>query len=144
MNEQKVLIIDDEPVNHDYIKDALSNLDYEIISSYNADEGLMLFQIHKPQVVILDLRMPGKNGIELLERLEPEPDSHFAVIIISGYGTDDDVKKCYDLNASAFLHKPFSKIEVNSLVRNLMQTAIYKIELELLRREVEDLNRKHK
>lgn len=144
MNEQKVLIIDDETVNHDYIKNALSNLDYKIISTHNADDGLMLFQMHKPQVVILDLRMPGKDGTELLERLEPGIESHFAVIIISGYGTDDDVRKCYELNASAFLHKPFSKIEVNSLVKSLMQNVNMKIEMELLKRELEDLNNKHR
>ena len=144
MNEQKVLIIDDESMNHDNIREALSDLDYEIISTYNADEGLMLFQIHKPQIVLLDLRMPGKDGIELLERLEPEPDSHFAVIIISGFGTDDDIKKCYELNASAFLHKPFSKIEVNSLVKNLMQSVNFKVEVEILKRELDDLNRKHR
>ncbi|MCF7920104.1 MAG: response regulator [Candidatus Cloacimonetes bacterium] len=144
MNEQKVLIIDDEIMNHDFIKNALSDLDYDIISSLNADDGLMLFQIHKPQVVILDLVMPGKDGIELLERLEPEPDSHFAVIIISAFGTDEEVKKCYELNASAFLPKPLSKVTFNSLVRSLMQSVIYKIELDIVKSKFEDLNRKHR
>ncbi len=144
MSENKVLIIDDLEDVHIQIKAALDGLEYEIISSYNADEGLMLFQIHKPQVVILDLRMPGKDGVELLERLEPESDSYFAVVIISGYGTDDDIIKCYELGASAFLHKPIKFIEVNSLVKNLMQSVVLRIELDSLKKEVEELNRKRK
>lgn len=144
MSENKVLIIDDLEDVHVQIKTALADLEYDIISSYNADEGLMLFQIHKPQVVILDLRMPGKDGVELLQRLEPEPDSDFAVIILSGYGTDEDISKCYELGASSFLHKPIKFIEVKSLVKNLMQAVILRQELELLKREVDDLNRKRK
>ncbi len=144
MSEYRVLIIDDLEDVHIQIKTALNDLEYEIISSYNADEGLMLFQIHKPQVVILDLRMPGKDGVELLERLEPESDSNFAVVIISGYGTDDDISKCYELGASAFLHKPIKYIEVNSLVKNLMQAVVLRMELESLKKELEDLNRKRK
>jgi CheY-like chemotaxis protein len=142
MSDYKVLIIDDLEDVHVQIKTALNDLEYEIISSFNADEGLMLFQIHKPQVVILDLRLPGIDGVELLERLEPDPESNFAVIIITGYGTDEDISKCYELGASAFLHKPIKYIEVNSLVKNLMQAVTLRLELSALKKELEDLNRK--
>ena len=142
MSEYRVLIIDDMEDNHIQIKTALNDLEYEIVSSFSADEGLMLFQIHKPQIVILDLRMPGKDGVELLERLEPDENSSFAVIIITGYGTDEDISKCYELGASAFLHKPIKYIQVNSLVKNLMQSVVLRMELTLLRKELDDLNRK--
>jgi DNA-binding response OmpR family regulator len=143
MSDDKVLIIDDLEEVHVVIKTALADQEYEIISSYNADEGLMLFQIHKPQIVILDLRMPGKDGVELLKRLEPEPDGDFSVIIISGYGTDEDIKRCYELGASVFFHKPLKFIEINSLVKNLMNAVNMRIEFASLKRKVEDLNRKH-
>jgi len=144
MNEYRVLIIDDLEEVHIQIKQALNDLEYEIISSYNADEGLMQFQIYKPQIIILDLRMPGIDGVKLLERLEPETDSNFAVIIISGYGTDDDIAKCYELGASAFLHKPLKHVEIKSLVKNLMQRLELRSDIENLKKQLEDLNRKHR
>jgi CheY-like chemotaxis protein len=142
MSENRVLIIDDMEDNHIQIKTALNELEYEIVSSYNADEGLMLFQIHKPQIVILDLRMPGKDGVELLQRLEPDENSSFAVIIVTGYGTDEDISKCYELGATAFLHKPIKYVQVKSLVKSLMQSVIFRVELASLRKQVDDLNRK--
>ncbi len=101
----KVLLVDDE-------KDFVLTLSERLISRnvgsyavYDGQEALDFLSDEKPDVMVLDLKMPGIDGIEVLKKSkEKNPD--IEIIILTGHGTDEDKNKCLELGAFAYLQKP--------------------------------------
>lgn len=137
MGKDKILIIDDEEIVHESIKDALEDEGFEVISAYNGEEGLKAYGQHHPILLILDLRMPVMDGLKFLAALDVKPDAPFSVIVLTGHGGSEDMEKCYDLGIRSFLRKPFNIFELRSLVQsciNLKRTEL-KLTSEVARRE---------
>ncbi|HIJ90584.1 MAG: response regulator [Desulfobulbaceae bacterium] len=137
MENNKILIIDDEEIVHESINDALEDEGYEVISAYNGEEGLKAYEVHKPILLILDLRMPVMNGNEFLVKLQVKPDAPYSVIVLTGHGCSEDMETCYDLGIRSFLQKPFNIYELRSLVQsciNLKRTEL-KLTSDVARRE---------
>ncbi len=108
----KVLLVDDETEFVDSLSErlALRNLEPEI--AYDGEQALKAIKDGHPDVMVLDLRMPGINGIDVLRRVKKEnPD--MPVVILTGHGTDKDEKEAMRLGASAYLEKP---VDVDHLV----------------------------
>ncbi|MFP4458903.1 MAG: response regulator [Candidatus Zixiibacteriota bacterium] len=135
----KLLILDDDSKNIKVIKQALRYEDYDIFGTTDPYEAINIFEQELPVLVILDLRMPEMDGIDFLERINMVPDAIFAIIILTGYGTNEDIDRCYELGASAFLRKPVDVKELRGLARNLFEAQNNKIELIKHREELEEL-----
>ena len=81
---KKILLVDDEDSIHLLYREEFEDEGYEVVSAYNGDQAIDKFQAEKPDLVILDINMPGMNGIEVLRRLkEMSPD--LPVILSSAY-----------------------------------------------------------
>lgn len=107
-----VLIIDDEERFATMLAKRLHLRGYVSTVMYDGESGLEALQQHDFKVVLLDLRLPGISGEEVLERLKKkQPD--LPVIILTGHGTDKDRELCMQLKAHAFLNKP---VNISSLV----------------------------
>ena len=108
----KVLLVDDEREFVQTLSDRLIRRDMGLAVAYDGESALNLVSEDEPEVMILDLKMPGINGIEVLRRVkQSNPD--IEVIILTGHGTDADRELCMKMGAFAFLEKPV-KIEVLS------------------------------
>ncbi len=138
-SNRKILVIDDEITNLLSVEAALKSENFEIFTTTDPLDGLALFELERPAVLILDLRMPVMDGLEVLRKVKEVPDALFSVIILTGHGNKDDMNTCYDLGANAFLRKPLNVIELRGLVRNLMLLENYKRELNLHRDNLEGL-----
>jgi DNA-binding NtrC family response regulator len=115
--EKKVLIVDDEPgiieVVQDYIEH--SGIDCAVTGASSVDEALASISKEKPDVIISDIAMPVKNGLDLLRELV-QRGLKIPVIIVSGYGDKDMISKAWKLGAFDFLDKP---INSKRLLENL-------------------------
>ena len=120
-HQDKILVIDDEPIIIESISYDLMNEGYEILSAMNGKEGLVLFEKEKPTVIILDIRMPVMDGIEFLEHIKLESSDPYAVIVLTGHGDDEDVQKCFNLGVSSFLRKPYNIHVLKGLVGNSIE-----------------------
>jgi two-component system NtrC family sensor kinase len=101
----KLLLIDDEPDILRVLGISLKADGYEVIPALNGTEGLDAFSRHKPSIVITDIKMPGMDGIEVLERIKAiDPDTE--VIIITGHGDIDNAIESLKYGASDFINKP--------------------------------------
>jgi len=101
----KLLLIDDEPDILRVLGISLKADGYEVIPAINGVEGLKEFSLHKPSIVITDIKMPGMDGIEVLEKIkEIDPDTE--VIIITGHGDIDNAIESLKYGASDFINKP--------------------------------------
>ena len=101
----KVLLVDDEREFVQTLSERLLMRDMGSAVAYDGESALELIREDEPEVMILDLRMPGIDGIEVLKRVkESQPD--IEVIILTGHGSEADREICMNLGAFAYLHKP--------------------------------------
>ncbi|MBF0205960.1 MAG: response regulator [Oligoflexia bacterium] len=113
MGEKKirVLLADDEPELRDNIRFCLQESGCEVITAQNGIEGLELFRKERPDVIISDILMPEKNGMEFLEAVAKE-EQDFCFILITGHGEKQMAIKSVELGAYRFIEKPFEMEEL--------------------------------
>ena len=102
---QKILIIDDEKSIVNILSISLKSDGYDVVSAYNGEEALNVFQKESPNIVLTDLKMPGMDGIEILKKIK-ELNSDAEVIIITGHGDMDSAIEALKFGASDFINKP--------------------------------------
>ena len=109
-NGVRVLIVDDDPNVLRFVRDALSESGYDPVVTGGAEDLQHIMRTEKPQLVLLDLVLPGSDGIE---RLKAVPElSDVPVIFISGYGRDETVVRALNAGAADYIVKPFSPTEL--------------------------------
>jgi two-component system response regulator CpxR len=101
----KVLLVDDEREFVQTLSERLLMRDMGSAVAYDGESALSLVKEDEPEVMILDLKMPGIDGIEVLRRVK-ETNPEIEVIILTGHGSEEARKVCMDLGAFAYLHKP--------------------------------------
>lgn len=109
----RILVIDDEPELLALIRELLANEGYRVFCASNGMQGIRLDQTKQPDLIILDLRMPGMDGIETLRRIRWD-DPHARVIILTAYKSEDSGQAAANLDVSEYLSKPF---ECQDLIR---------------------------
>lgn len=117
----KVLIIDDEPLVRRSLGRALTVAGYEVAEAKDGLEGLRLWQEQKPQVIFLDVLMPGLSGPEVLSKIDIGLRRHCYVILISAYSGGYNLESAKELGADLFIPKPFE--DIFSLVEKVNQIA---------------------
>jgi UDP-3-O-acyl N-acetylglucosamine deacetylase len=115
-----VLIIDDEPSILSTIGDVLADEGYATLAAGNAEAGLAIYLEKKPDVVFLDIWLPDRDGLEVLQALR-DLDSSAAVIMISGHGTVATAVKAVRMGAFDYLEKPLSYNQVVGAVASAME-----------------------
>ena len=111
----RILVLDDDPQMLRYVRDALTEAGYVPVVTGDPEELPGLVRMHKPGLVLLDLLLPGSDGIELLERVPEVGD--LPVIFISAYGRDETIVRALDAGAADYIVKPFSPSELTARVR---------------------------
>lgn len=101
----KVLLVDDEREFVKTLSERLLLRDMGSAVAYDGESALRLVKEDEPEVIILDLKMPGIDGIEVLRRVK-ETNTEIEVIILTGHGSEADRETCMKLGAFAYLHKP--------------------------------------
>lgn len=108
MDKKKILVIDDEEASAQMLKTSLEcSGAYAVIVTYDGNEGLKKIAEEDPDVVILDVMMPGKNGFEVLKELRKDGVKWRPVIMLTTKSNFEDVKRGYDLKADFYIPKPF-------------------------------------
>jgi CheY-like chemotaxis protein len=101
----KVLLVDDEKELVQTLSERLISRDVGTYAVFDGKQALDLIDDDKPEIMVLDLRMPGMDGIEVLRRSK-QKNPEIEIIILTGHGTEDDRKLCLELGAFAYLQKP--------------------------------------
>lgn len=117
---KRILIIDDDRTICRFFEKVLSEEGYEVKSAIDPKAGLRLLKKNKPDMVIIDLNMPGINGMEGLRRIKEASD--IPVIIMTGYGTMETVREAMRLGAYDYITKPFDLDAVITAVSEGLKT----------------------
>src|SRR5579883_2646819 len=121
MTTTKVLVIDDEPQIRGALKMGLERNEYQVCLAANGEEGLSLAATELPDVVILDLAMPGLDGFEVCRQLREW--TKIPIIVLSVRNSQDDIIKALDLGADDYLTKPFGVGELMARMRAVLRQA---------------------
>jgi two-component system, OmpR family, response regulator len=112
----QVLVVDDEPRIVDFVSRALAAEGLGVDSASDGDRGLQMARTGRYELVVLDLLLPGKDGVSVLEDLmEARPQQR--VLVLSALSDVENKVRCLELGASDYLHKPFALVELVARVR---------------------------
>jgi len=115
----KLLIIDDDPKVSWILTEGLPPK-FDIVSARDGSEGIQMISTEKPDLVLLDIKMPGMSGLEVLEKLskmENRPD----VVMLSGHGETKNIVESMKLGAAEFINKPFDVKEVEIHINSVLE-----------------------
>ncbi|MCU4164476.1 sigma-54-dependent transcriptional regulator [Carboxylicivirga caseinilyticus] len=145
MNRLKVLILDDESRITEKLKYHLEKRNFEVTTANTPKEGLVKLSEEKPGVLILDVMLPGMNGLDILEKVKGEY-PNLEIIMISGYGDMDMVIQAMRKGASDFIRKPFQIMDIQLAIERTekflaMQSKLEEAEdrEELVSKELESM-----
>ncbi|RAK06481.1 response regulator receiver domain-containing protein [Halanaerobium saccharolyticum] len=118
--KNKILIVDDEKNIRLTLKTALSKAGYEVETAVNGEDGLSKLQEEKFPIVLLDMKMPGMDGIQFLKRITDD-EIETKVIMITGYGSVETAVETLKLGAVDYLRKPFKPEEIIEIVEDVFE-----------------------
>lgn len=128
--QTKILVIDDDPDLQTAVKSVLESKFYQVIAALDGDEGLRKVVDERPDLVILDVIMPGKSGFEVCRELKTDPKyyffSHIPVLMLTVYPDDREkmhlsIREGMTMEAEDYLHKPFDPKELLNRVEELLK-----------------------
>lgn len=125
MSENNVVVIDDDELTRMLIQRILEReFKYNIISFRNGLEGQEYLDGNNPDLVVLDLMLPGKNGFDILKDMrESENHKDTKVILVSAKSNSADIERGFELSADEYVTKPFQQQEFVVRVKKLMRAS---------------------
>lgn len=140
-NKAKILVIDDEDIVLDSCTQILAKGNYDLVTARNGMLGLEQVELFNPDLVFVDLKMPGISGFDVLNRID-EIDPTIVTVVITGFATVDSAIEAMKKGAYDFLPKPFTPDELRAITRRGIERRELVLETIALRREKE-LLREH-
>ena len=136
--KHKVLVVDDEVGPRESLR-VLLNREFDVICSASVDEGMKALREQKPEVIIHDITMEGKDGIEGLREIR-DVDKQVSVIMLTGYGTLETAQQALRLGANDYLKKPFDTNEMLLVIRHHAQRTLVQRKRQRAEMELKTLN----
>ena len=117
-----VLAVDDIPINHVLVQKMLARFNFSMRTAANGQQALDAVADKKPDLILLDLMMPGIDGFEVIRRLKENPETaDIRIVILSALNSNEDVVKGYSLGADDFILKPIIMEKLLTCVITQMQ-----------------------
>ncbi len=125
--KKKILVADDDAAVHLLLKRLLTEEGFEIIDAYDGTEVTSLANQEKPDLIVLDQKMPFKDGLEAFVELRSLPSTKMTpVIVLTGSGCDEDMIRSLNLGADDYMRKPFKPVELLVRIKSIIRkTSLY-------------------
>ncbi|MCG2787087.1 MAG: response regulator [Anaerolineae bacterium] len=118
----KIVIAEDEPDIRELIAFTLRFAGHEVITGANGQEGYELAKQHKPDLIMLDVRMPKMTGYEACQNIKAEPEiAHIPVIFLSAKGQETEIEQGLSVGAEQYLLKPFAPDQLTQQVTEVLR-----------------------
>jgi len=117
-----ILVIDDESDNFDVIETLLSNQDYHLEYIDNGYDALSSLDVLNPDLILLDVMMPGLDGIEVCQQIKARPEwQNIPVIMVTALAAKEDLARCLEAGADDFISKPVNRFELVARVKSMLR-----------------------
>ncbi|MGD9974831.1 MAG: response regulator [Desulfatirhabdiaceae bacterium] len=118
----RILIVDDEAFVGELLSEYLSGNGYAVMTAENGEDAIAAYSRFKPDAVILDIRMPGMSGIDVLKRMK-ELDNKPAIIMSSAYGDSETINETMAQGADYYLQKPMTLSTLLEMLERILESA---------------------
>lgn len=119
-NKYKILIIEDEAGIRNFIKTNLETSDYQVICAETYTLGMMMYPSHHPDLIILDLGLPDRDGLDLIQNVRKS--DTIPIIVLSARSNEKDKVEALDLGANDYITKPFGTDELLARIRAVLRS----------------------
>ena len=124
---KKILVVEDDPVNQQILSDFLAANGYETVSASSGPEGIRRFEHEAPELLLVDVQLPGKNGFDVCREIKSRPEGKATPILLMSavYSNHDQSNRTIQIGtlADGYLTKPFDLVALLATVRQLLGEA---------------------
>ena len=118
---KRVLVVEDQDDNRRIIRDLLTSNGFELIEAETGDEGVAVAAREKPDLILMDIQLPGLDGYEATRRIRANPDLKTTpVIAVTSYALSGDDKKAFAAGCNGYVTKPFSPRQLLDKIREYL------------------------
>ena len=118
-NKYKILIVEDEANIRSFIKANLETSDYQVLCAETCALGMMMYASHHPDLIVLDLGLPDRDGLDLIQKVRGS--DTVPIIVLSARYNERDKVEALDLGANDYITKPFGVMELISRVKAMLR-----------------------
>ena len=113
-----ILVIEDQEDNRRIMRDLLTSAGYEIVEAVTGADGVAAAEVHRPDLILMDIQLPDFDGYEATRRIKANPAlSSTPIIAVTSYALSGDEAKAYEAGCDAYVSKPFRPRELLAKVR---------------------------
>jgi len=119
LNAMKIVVVDDEKIVLDSCERVLASEGFEVLPATSVDDALKILETQIPEVLLIDVKMPERDGMSLMEEIKRTlPD--LPIVVMSGYPTDETISESVKKGAACFIAKPFTPEELIETIRQVL------------------------
>ena len=116
-----ILVVEDQEDNRRIMRDLLTSAGYEVIEAVTGEEGVAAAETHRPDLILMDIQLPGLDGYEATRQIKANPDlEHIPIIVVTSYALSGDDVKAFEAGCNAYVSKPFSPREHLAKIREYL------------------------
>ena len=118
---KKILVVEDQEDNRRILRDLLTSANYELIEAVTGEEGVSMAEIHRPDLILMDIQLPGLDGYEATRRIKANPElTQIPIIAVTSYALSGDDAKAFEVGCDAYVAKPYSPRALLAKVKELL------------------------
>ena len=108
MSQSRILVVEDNPKNLKLVRDVLTHFGYEVIEATAGEEGVRLAHERSPDLILMDLQLPGIDGAEALRQIRVSEDDLVPVVAVTAFAMNDDRTRAFESGFDGYVEKPIS------------------------------------
>ena len=121
MMNKTILVIEDHEDNRRIMRDLLTSSGYEVIEAVTGEEGVTAAENYRPNLILMDVQLPGMNGYEAVQRIKANPDlQRIPIIVVTSYALSGEDVKAFEAGCDAYVSKPFSPRKLLTKIREYL------------------------
>ena len=121
---RRILVVEDQEDNRRIVRDLLTSVGYEIIEAVTGEEGVTVAGIQTPDLILMDIQLPGLDGYEATRRIKADPAlRQIPIIAVTSYALSGDDVKARQAGCDAYVSKPFSPRTLLAKIREFLPSA---------------------
>ncbi|MEK7879552.1 MAG: response regulator [candidate division NC10 bacterium] len=118
---KRILVIEDQEDNRRIVRDLLTSVSYEILEAITGEEGVRMAETHRPDLILMDIQLPGLDGYEVTRRIKANPAlRHIPVIAVTSYALSGDDVKAFEAGCDAYIAKPYDPMLLLAKIREYL------------------------